>query len=90
MSPASMLMSLPAGYSPLVLAACELHSLTADSRLTHTAAIPHYIASAQTAQKILLPTVPPLLRACLLPSNCSDIVACATVAAITCRLSTVP
>jgi hypothetical protein len=34
MSSVSMLMSLPAGYSPHVLAACELYSLNADSRLT--------------------------------------------------------
>jgi hypothetical protein len=33
LSSASVFISLPAGYSPQVLAACELHSLTADSRL---------------------------------------------------------
>jgi hypothetical protein len=32
-SSASMLMLLPAGYSPCILAACELHSLIASSRL---------------------------------------------------------
>jgi hypothetical protein len=37
MSSASVLMSLPGGYSPRVLAAGELHSLTADSRLYSSA-----------------------------------------------------
>jgi hypothetical protein len=72
MSSDFVLISLPAGYSPHVLAACKLHSLTTSSRLTHMAAVPQYIASARTTQKTPLPTVLLLLHVQLLLRSRDD------------------